>query len=305
MLIPGKPEHSGAVSVEIARLWDQEEGSFHRCRNCAFGFARPFIAADTKVYSRLYYKDFSYPGDKWEYRRALEIIGENLSGKEASLLEIGAGNGSFLEQASRCFPELKSIFSTEYSMAAVEEIRQKGFRCLQSSVPEMTEMELPPFRVICMFQVLEHQDDLDRVFRSLHMLGPSGTDLIISVPNGRLRSFYDRLGVHLDVPPIHVGRYTPRTFRYLSERYGWELKETSFEPQSYLFKVKKFIFTRYHALNLTRRTESSGNRVVKYGLRYTMMLYLSIRYLPVVFYLLRPDSGTSLLAHLKKKTEEP
>jgi SAM-dependent methyltransferase len=301
LLIPDPPEQRDVLSAEIARLWQQQTCSFHGCRTCGFGFAWPFLAGDPKIYSLLYYRDFSFLTDKWEYSRALEILGDHPPGPESTLLELGAGNGSFLYLVSRTFPGLQHIYSTEASRAGAEQIREKGFQCFSSSLPELKEKHLPAFDVICMFQVLEHMDDLDNAFKALQELGRDGSDLIISVPNGRLRIFYDRMGVHLDVPPVHVGRFTPHTFRYLADKYGWELKEASTEPQTYLFKARKFIFTRYRGLNLARKIEASRISLLRNVLHYATLLVLAARYLPVLLYLLNPGSGTSLLVHLKKK----
>ena len=129
LLIPDDREQQEAIAGEIGRLWEQDHCSFYRCRDCGYSYAWPFIAGDQKVYSLLYYKDFAYPADKWEYRHALQILGKRPPGPDAALLELGAGNGSFLYQGSSSLPELGSIHSTEYSEDGVKQIRDKGYSC--------------------------------------------------------------------------------------------------------------------------------------------------------------------------------
>ena len=305
MVIPDNPGQSMLISREIASLWQTANGEFYRCSNCRFGFARPFKAGNEKIYSALYYKDFSYPASKWEYERALAILRELGVSTGSILLELGAGNGTFLEKVSDIIHNRDHIYSTEYSGAGMEEIQRKGFRCFNKSISELPDEKLPPFDIICMFQVLEHMDNLDLVFQMLNRLGRPDAHLIVAVPNGILRSFYDKWGVHLDIPPIHVGRFTPDTFFFLGQKYGWDLLEASFEPQTYWFKVKKFIFDRYARQSVAKRAEASGKKTVKVLSRYVIVLLLCLRFLPVLIYLLFPDTGTSLLVHFQKQNEVP
>lgn len=303
MVIPDNPGQSLKISKEIESLWQSDHCEFYSCSQCRYGFAWPYTAGNMEIYSALYYRAFSFPSDKWEYDRAIEIISHADLRADSALLEIGAGNGSFLEKVSPLIQDRNRIHSTEYSGPGVEEIQRKGFKCYSKSISQLAEGDLPRFDVICMFQVLEHMDDLDLVFQSLGKLGNRGSNLIVAVPNGTLRRFYDRMGVHLDVPPIHVGRFTPETFQWLGKKHGWNVAGTSIEPQKYLFKVKKFVFDRYWRLRFSRRTEQSGQKLMVYFFRYLLVILLSIRYMPVLIYLLLPGTGTSLLVHLQRLNE--
>jgi SAM-dependent methyltransferase len=302
LVIPDQPEQSERISGQIRSLWGSDLCEFRQCLNCGYGFARPYIAGNEEIYSSLYYKHFSYPEDKWEYEQSLGIIRQLDLPDHPALLELGAGNGSFLDRLSSLGFPSKGLFSTEFSASGAEEIRKKGYHCSGKALRELTDEELPRFDVICMFQVLEHMDDIHRVFRSLQQLGKPGSHLIIAVPNGHLRSFYDTVGVHLDVPPIHVGRFTGKTFSFLAGQHGWEVGGLYFEPQSYSFRVKKFLSDRYVRVTFTRRTERSASGFVTYFFRYLCLLGLTLRFLPVILYLLLPRKGTSLLVHYRKKT---
>ncbi len=301
LVIPDNPEQSYRISKEIESLWLSNHCEFHRCTNCMFGFAWPFIAGTDKIYSALYYKDFSFLADKWEYYLAIEIIRNLDLSSDSTLLELGAGNGSFLDKVSTIINEKSQICSTEYSSAGVEEIQRRGYECYNKSISELLKENLPKFDIICMFQVLEHMDDLELVFQTLGKLGSQTTHLIIAVPNGTLRSFYDKMGVHLDVPPIHVGRFTPETFHFIGRKHGWNVVETWIEPQKYLFKVKKFVFDRYARQRFAKRTERYKSKLLKYFFRYTIVILLSIRFFTVLIYLLLTGTGTSLLVHLQKQ----
>ncbi len=303
LVIPDNPEQSFLISKEIEALWQSNHCEFHRCNHCQFGFAWPFLAANEKIYSALYYKDFSYLENKWEFDRAIEIIRNLDLSSGWKLLELGAGNGSFLDKVAKITSEKSHIYSTEYASSGVDEIQRKGYACSNKSISDLLKENLPDFDIICMFQVLEHMDDLDLVFQSLGQLGHQDSHVIIAVPNGALRNFYDKLGVHLDVPPIHTGRFTPETFQFLGSKHGWNVMETKIEPQRYLFKVKRFVFDRYARLQFANKTERSPRKWEKYFFRYTLVILLLVRFLPVIIYLILPNTGTSLLVHLQKQHE--
>jgi SAM-dependent methyltransferase len=315
LLKPDHPEQAGQIAGQIAQLWQSDTCEFFHCQRCGYGFARPYRAGNELIYSALYYEDFSYPEDKWEYSRALEIIrdlysaGDGRYGSQApqaggaTLLEVGAGNGSFLDKISSDDFPAPNIYSTEFSDAGAKAIRKKGYHCFNRAVQDLAQENIPRFDVICMFQVLEHMDNLDPVFRSLNHLGRSSSHLIIAVPNGRLRFFYDRMGVHLDVPPVHVGRFMKRTFHFLGEKNGWQVNGLYVEPQKYRFKAKKFISDRYVRVAFTRKTDRSKSWPLRYFFRYGCLLVLSVRFLPVLLYILLPGTGTSLLVHYQKQAD--
>lgn len=298
------PNHSGQslrISEEIGRLWPSGSCEFLSCPDCNFCFAWPFLAGNEEIYSALYYRDFEYPADKWEYSRAIGIIERLKPTDQTTLLEVGAGNGTFLDKVSELLGDKKSIYSTEYSRAGVEEIERKGYRSFSKAVTELDHKEVPGIDIVCMFQVLEHMDDLEGVFSSLNRITNSNAQLIVAVPNGTLRSFYDRRGIHLDVPPIHVGRYSEGTFRYLGNKFGWQINEVASEPQSYPVKVKKFIFYCFARFGPAVRTEQWNNSFLKHLFRYSFQLLLVIRHIRVLLFLARPGTGTSLLVHFNKQ----
>ncbi len=301
LLIPDDPARSAMISNEISKIWEDGNGAFVICRNCQYGFAWPFQAGNEAIYSILYDREFSYPDDKWEYNKAIDILlNLNITG-DSTLLEPGAGNGAFLEKASLLFPGKQHIFSTEYAAAGVEEIRRKGFNCYNRDITTLHQEKIPGFDIICMFQVLEHMDNLQEIFHSLNRLSNPGAHLMIAVPNGRLRSFYDKWGVHLDVPPIHVGRFREKTFAYIGRKFGWNIMDISIEAQHYPEKVNKFLYERFNRLIISEKVPGSNNRLIMHLFRYGMKLLLAVRYLPVMIYLLFSHTGTSLLVHFQKQ----
>jgi 2-polyprenyl-3-methyl-5-hydroxy-6-metoxy-1,4-benzoquinol methylase len=300
LIVPDNPAVSDKLVFLIEQLWQQNYSTFYTCKICDYCFSLPYVPGNEEIYSTLYYKEFNYPDNKWEYSRTIEIL-KNLGLKSDShLLEIGAGNGAFLQKASKIFTNKKSIFSTEYSLSGIETIQANGFNCISSDISNLPEKNLPKFDVIFMFQVLEHMNNLNVVFETINKLCTPTAQLFIAVPNGFLRSFYDKMGLHYDVPPIHIGRFTQKTFNFIAKKHNWIVRDCIIEPRSFSFKLKKFIFDRFARNKIAKKSEKSKIALIKYLFRYSIMLLLIIRHMRIVFKLISSKTGTSLLVHMER-----
>ena len=115
-----------------------------------------------------------------------------------SVLDVGCGQGSFLQELQSEFPNIKP-YGIDISPAAIELARERvprGRFCVldvtDSSLDEKCDL------VVCS-EVLEHiPDDL----LALHNLQKmTGTYLLVSTPQGRMREFEKQVG--------HVRNYAP------------------------------------------------------------------------------------------------
>ncbi len=289
----------------IFDLWKQNESTFYKCVICRYGFVIPYISGNSDFYSILYPDNFEYPFTKWEYEKTLESIKYNMklnSNKNKKLIEFGAGSGNFLSLVSPKFVKQSNVFSTEYSQSGCEIINRKGFQCEKSSISKIAILKKDiGFDYICMFQVLEHLNDINHVFESINSISKNGTNLYIAVPNELLRRSYDKRGIHLDLPPIHVGKFETETFKVLAKKFGWELDEFAFECAVYSAKVKKFIFTLYNDTFASKGWGRSKNRILKYIYRYIMVLFIFVNYIDLFLKLRNKKFGTSFWVKLVKK----
>ena len=297
---PESPEKAKELKFNIRKLWNGDNCGFYSCSDCKFEFAWPFTPADIDTYSILYFKESFYPNDKWEYSRTLRTLKNINESKNANVLEIGAGNGAFLNKISGVFFDSGNIYSTEYSLEGFNSIRNKGYHCYKLNLKALEKEVSVKFDVIFMFQVLEHMDNIEDVFKSLNFFSKSGANLFISVPNGNFRRFLDNRGIHLDIPPVHIGRYKYESLNTIVEKYGWRIKDDDIEPQKYLVKVKKFLFNQYFIFNGKKKFELSKFRLIRKVIRYTILLYLVILNYRVLLKLVSKDTGTSWWVHLTK-----
>lgn len=302
-LFPDNTNKTSEIVPIIEQIWENKHVDFLVCRNCSFGFANPFKAGTSAFYSALYYSDFEYPIQKWEYNKTFQVLKSLLnSGQEYKLLEIGAGNGSFLSHLIEddLFKK-ENLYATEYSTAAVTAIRSKGFNCTNKNIIQLRDTEgLPQFNIVCMFQVLEHLDNLDAVFQSINALSTPNADLFIAVPNSKLRNYLDKYSVIYDIPPVHIGKHTLKSFQFLGKKNNWQVVSYAFEPMSLNSKIRKFLFERYWNNHSAIKVEKYRNPRIKKIFRYSLMFWLCIRYAIVFLYLSRNDFGTSFWIHMKK-----
>ncbi|MEZ6123682.1 MAG: class I SAM-dependent methyltransferase [Planctomycetaceae bacterium] len=233
----------------IENLWGSTFAQLMECEDCGFGFSNPFVSGDPEFY-RLAYVRSAYPTARWEFDHTLDCLGGRLSSVR-SVLEIGAGDGVFLDLLR---PQLGSdveIHATEFYQGGLCKLREKGyfahsgdFRCL----PEVAERT---FDLIFMFQVLEHLNDVTQVFEQLRKMLRPGGEVFVAVPNKRRTTFNEENHSLIDMPPNHVGRWEPRTFDRLAERTGFDLVSHRFQDCS----VRQFVKTDIYYSHCRRAQE--------------------------------------------------
>ena len=239
-----EPERHDALRAHIETLWGGLGAEVLRCRACGFGFADPFVAGDERFYT-LAYQRTGYPGWKWEFERtlaALRSVLPDLEG-EPRVLEVGAGDGAFVKALAPALVPKGRVLCTEFSAYGRAEIERYGIECVAVDVRDLEAGE--PFGVVCMFQVLEHLDRLDDLFRHLGTVTAPGARLFAAVPNDRRIAFDERHGGLLDLPPNHVGRWTRPAFQAIAARHGWAVLEHETEPDGAASRALGFGTYRY------------------------------------------------------------
>jgi SAM-dependent methyltransferase len=204
-----------AMQRILRRLWGRESAEVYTCEVCGFGFADPQIAGDAEFYTLAYGESPVYPPARWEFGRTLSALAEIRTGR---LLEIGAGDGQFLVAARDAGWDCAGV---ELGEAAAEALRQQGLTVHEDPLDALIEeVGIASRDVICMFQTLEHLADPHRVFDILSALLAGGGHLFVSVPNAAHVLAQEELTGVLDLPPNHVGRWTPRALEIMGSRHA-------------------------------------------------------------------------------------
>ena len=157
-------------------------------------------------------KTHYYPTFRSEYGVATEILQEL---KPQTLLEIGCGNGAFLDRIQHMIP---MVMGSEYNTAAAEECQQRG---LNVRTEDISTINIP-IDVVCHFEVLEHVFDTKKLMHdTLWLLNPGGK-LIIGTPDPDGILSVNGTGI-LHLPPHHQFDFSKQTFEWLAEKYNLNL----------------------------------------------------------------------------------
>jgi 2-polyprenyl-3-methyl-5-hydroxy-6-metoxy-1,4-benzoquinol methylase len=254
-------ERHKLLREHIESLWRQSTCDVVRCAECQFCFADPFVSGDARFYE-LAYQRSGYPRWKWEFERTFEALAtlQARGGlRNFRLLEVGAGNGAFIRRIAPELTAKANVLCTEYSDFGRTAITEYGVKCTAQDVRELRAENVGTFDVICMFQVLEHLDQLDRLFEHLSSLAKGAAHLFIGVPNDQRIEFNELHGSLLDMPPNHVGRWNRAAFEIISRRHNWKLAEHGVQQEDFMPKARQFAIYRYGRRSQSR--DSLANRI--------------------------------------------
>ncbi len=205
------------------RLPDRIHYRIVRCTAC--GLVRSDPVADSDTLASLYARStFDYGGEvaglRQTYGRYLSKLDRLVPSKDA-LLEIGCGNGFFLEEAlDRGY---RSVRGVEPSHEAVSQSADRVRPYIVSSTMRPGIFDPGTFDTICLFQVFDHISDPNALLdECLRILKPGGVLLIL---NHNVTSFSARLlGERSPIIDIeHTYLYSPSTLARLLEAHRFDI----------------------------------------------------------------------------------
>jgi SAM-dependent methyltransferase len=201
----------------------------NRCASCGLLFAseRTPVALQ-ELYTEGYFHDYPNAGDylaeddqrRYEARRRLAFM--RRQGADGRLLELGAANGQFLEEARALGFEPTGV---EPDAALARQVTERTGIQVHGGFVETVDLADDGFDVVCAWHVLEHISTphvaLERIMRAL----TPGGQLFIEVPNvgSVLALRADVRWLYLDLEH-HVAHYTPTALRTVLERAGFEVE---------------------------------------------------------------------------------
>jgi len=153
-------------------------------------------------------------------RKKARIIEKDLGLAKGSLLDIGTGTGYFPNEMKSRGWEVAAVERDE----GARRFAKEHFGLEVGTMEEFLAMPAQEYDVVTLWHVLEHLQDLPRMWDLFaRSLSPSGF-LLIAVPNCRS---YDakHYGSHwaaYDVPR-HLWHFTPQTVALMAEKYGFKI----------------------------------------------------------------------------------
>jgi len=214
-------------------------------------------------------EDFRDYDDYWEKRDSqkpkfrFEWIADRLP-QEGSLLDIGCGDGAFLDHARGKRPKLEMI-GIDGSEAAVRKLRQRGLR--GEVISDLNRPDLSAHRetdVVTAMEIIEHLSEPEALMTEL--LKTRASKVYITIPNlgfiiNRLRLM---LGGKMPVTAIvyhikeHLRHWTVRDFRHWARQCGFEVvQHTGQNGFALLWRIFPSLFARQMIYVLVPRTTAS------------------------------------------------
>ncbi|MCK4669651.1 MAG: class I SAM-dependent methyltransferase [Nanoarchaeota archaeon] len=150
--------------------------------------------------------------------------------KRGKLLDIGCGNGYFLNFAKKKGLDTLGLeMSTQASVFA----RKRGLEIINKDI---TQIQIPKNSLDCitMFQVLEHMTSLDTTFKKIDTWLKKDGIFLIEIPNldSLQFSILKQNWIHLDVPR-HIFHFKRKAFRQLVNKNGFKIVDEYSVPFSH------------------------------------------------------------------------
>jgi len=265
-------ERSARLRAHIEHLWGGPKCRQLRCDRCTLVFADPLVPGDRTFYE-LAYERTRYPGWKWEHEVTRQALVRRAQAPDRlTLLELGAGDGAFLQGITPELVRQEGVLATEFSDFGRHALVDAGFQCSDADLTELcTACGDRRFSVICLFQILEHLGNPVTVMGRLKDLSNADTQLFLSVPNDTFIRFIETHDTVLDMPPNHVTRGNVRALKALASRTGWRLadhRKDVNEPYS----ARALKFAKYRYLRTSQSPRSLANRVETLGVSRRLRL---------------------------------
>lgn len=144
---------------------------------------------------------------------------KNMRPQGSTLLDVGCGNGRFLEHAQNYF----KCTGVDPSSAAISQAQNYAPSAdfVKGSVYQLSNLKLNQFDIVTCFDALEHLVDYDRAIQEIIQLLKPGGLFIFSVPNG------DSIGLQTNLEkwwafkePDHMWFFNSSQWHLIMQRYG-------------------------------------------------------------------------------------
>lgn len=219
------PQSFNPTIFSARRLPDRIHYRMVTCNSCGLVRSDPVI--DPEVLTALYAQSsFDYGEEvaslQRTYGRYLKRL-EKYGVHKAELLEIGCGNGFFLEEALK--QEYREVSGVEPSQEACEKAPSAIKACIVCDIMRPGLFEAKQFDVICLFQVFDHLPYPTEMLETcLESLKPEGLLLVL---NHNVEAMSARL--LKEKSPIidleHTYLYSPDTLKKIVSQCGYEVRE--------------------------------------------------------------------------------
>lgn len=217
-------------------LWN-----FWKCRSCSAVWLdpRPAVSELGTIYPPTYYayqieqkvSPFLLKGKEMLDRLKFAGILRTIGTEPRSFLDVGCGNGRYMDVFAKRGLSKNSIYGLELSDSQIQELQQKGYQAFNRRVEDCVEIPRGSIDLATMFHVIEHVDDPVAVVKRITTWLSDGGHFVVETPNidsvdARLfeRSFWG--GYHI---PRHWTLFNEGSLRLLFETAGLKVVSVSYQ----------------------------------------------------------------------------
>ena len=182
---------------------------------------------------------------KYNLKRKVSLINK-YTDTNKTLLDIGAGTGSFLESAKQ---NGWNVYGIEPGKKARDLAKKKGLKLKES----LDLMEKRRFQVITLWHVLEHLPDLESQIKKITSLLEKDGTLIIAVPNFQSYDarYYKEYWAAYDVPR-HLSHFSQLSIKKLFSKNGMKLE-----------KISPMIFDSFYVSLLSEKFKCGKSNILR------------------------------------------